>query len=91
MGLLSWIIIGISVGWIANFFCKRRNKTVRACRIFAGMAGAFTGGILTNIFHYDGPLNFNFAWESLIVAFACAILLVLYSFLETRQRKNLLT
>ncbi len=91
MGLFSWIILGISVGWIANFFFKRRSKTVRACRIFAGMAGALTGGILTNIFHYDGPINFNFAWQSLVFALAGAILLVFFSFLETRQQKNFLT
>lgn len=87
MGLLSWIIIGVSVGWITNFFFKRRSKTVLVCRILAGMAGALTGGILTNILHYGGPININFAWQSLFVAFASATLLVLFSFYETRQRE----
>lgn len=86
MGLLSWIIIGVSVGWLANFFFKRRSKTIRACRVCAGMAGALTGGILANILHYGSPLNINFAWQSLLIAFASAILLVLFSFYETRQQ-----
>ena len=87
MGLLSWIIIGVSVGWITNFFFKRRSKTVRACRILAGMSGAFTGGILTNVFHYGGAINLNFAWQSFAMAFISAILLVLFSFVETRHRE----
>jgi len=86
MGLLSWIIIGVSVGWITNFIFKRRSKTIRTCRVCAGMAGALTGGILANILHYGAPINFNFAWQSFFIAFASAILLVLISFYETRQQ-----
>jgi uncharacterized membrane protein YeaQ/YmgE (transglycosylase-associated protein family) len=86
MGLFSWIIIGISVGWITNFFFKRRSKTVRACRVFAGMSGALTGGILANVITFGDPINLNFAWQSLAVAFISAILLVIFSFFETRQK-----
>lgn len=87
MGLLSWMIIGFSVGWLTNFFFKRRSKLVRAGRVFAGVSGALTGGILANILFYGGSLNFYFAWQSFIVALICAIILVLFSFKETRQRE----
>lgn len=87
MGLLSWMIIGFGVGWMTNYFFKRRCKFVRAGRIFAGVSGALTGGFLSNILFYGGTLNFLFAWQSFIVAILSSILLVLFSFVETRQRK----
>jgi uncharacterized membrane protein YeaQ/YmgE (transglycosylase-associated protein family) len=87
MGLLSWIIIGFSVGWMTNYFFKRRCKLVRASRIFASVSGALIGGLLSNILVYGGPLNVFFAWQSFIFSFLCAILLVLFSFYETRRRK----
>ena len=87
MGLLSWMIIGFGVGWMANYFFKRRCKLIRAGRIFAGVAGALTGGLLANILFYGGPINFNFAWQSFIVALVSSILLVIFSFVETRRRK----
>lgn len=87
MGLLSWMIIGFGVGWMTNLFFKRRCKLVRAGRTFAGIAGALTGGFLANILFYGGTINLNFAWQSLIVALLSSILLILFSFVELRQRK----
>ena len=87
MGLLSWMIIGFSVGWMTNHFFKRRCKFVRAGRIFAGVCGALVGGFLSNILFYGGPINISFAWQSLFFSILSAILLVLFSFFETRRRK----
>ena len=87
MGLFSWMIIGLGVGRITNYFFKQRSKIIRAGRVFAGVSGALTGGFLSNILFYGGTLNFSFAWQSFIVAILSSILLVLFSFAETRQRK----
>lgn len=87
MGLFSWMVIGFCVGWLTNYFFKRRCKLIRAGRVFAGVSGALTGGILSNILFYGGTLNFSFAWQSFIVALLSSILLVLFSFVETRPRK----
>ncbi|MBW6471856.1 MAG: hypothetical protein K0B14_01925 [Anaerolineaceae bacterium] len=87
MGLFSWMVIGFCVGWLTNYFFKRRCKIIRAGRVFAGVSGALTGGFLSNVLFYGGPLNFTFAWQSFIVAILSSILLVLFSFFETRQRK----
>ena len=87
MGLFSWMVIGFGVGWLTNYFFKRRCKIIRAARVFAGVSGALTGGFLSNILFFGGTLNFSFAWQSFTVAIMCSILLVLFSFVETRQRK----
>ena len=87
MGLISWMIIGFSFGWMTNFFFKRRCKLIRAGRVLAGVAGALTGGFLSNILFYGEPLNFTFAWQSILVSILSAILLIGFSFFETRQNK----
>ncbi|MDX9849932.1 MAG: hypothetical protein RBT01_05460 [Anaerolineaceae bacterium] len=87
MGLLSWTIIGFGVGWMTNYFFKRRCKLVRAGRVFAGVSGALIGGFLSNILVYGGPPNVFFAWQSLLFSILSAILLVLFSFYETRRDK----
>jgi len=87
MGLFSWMVIGFCVGWLTNYFFKQRCKLIRSGRVFAGVSGALTGGILSNILFYGGTLNFSFAWQSFIVALLSSILLVLFSFVETRPRK----
>lgn len=87
MGLLSWMIIGFGVGWMTNYFFKRRCKLVRAGRVFAGVSGALIGGFLSNILVYEAPLNVFFSWQSLVFSILSSILLVLFSFYETRRRK----
>ncbi len=87
MGLLSWMIIGFGVGWMTNYFFKRRCKLVRAGRVFAGVSGALIGGFLSNILVYGAPLNVFFSWQSLVFSILSSILLVLFSFYETRRRK----
>lgn len=87
MGLLSWTIIGFGVGWMTNYFFKRRCKLVRAGRVFAGVSGALIGGFLSNILVYGGSPNVFFAWQSLLFSILSAILLVLFSFYETRRDK----
>lgn len=87
MGLLSWMITGYGVGWMTNFFFKRRCKIIRAGRVLAGLSGALVGGFLANIFFYGSALNLSFAWQSFFVSIICSILLVVFSFLETRQQK----
>lgn len=87
MGLVSWMIIGLSTGGVTNFFFKRRCKLVRAGRVFAGVTGAFLGGFLANILFFGGPLNFTFAWQSILVSLMSAIVLIAFSFAETRQKE----
>lgn len=87
MGLLSWMVIGLGLGWLTNYFFKQRCKLIRAGRILAGVCGALTGGFLSNILFYGGTLNFSFAWRSFIVAILSSILLVLFSLVETRHRR----
>ncbi len=87
MGLLSWTIIGFGVGWMTNYFFKRRCKLVRAGRVFAGVSGALIGGFLSNILVYGAPPNVFFAWQSFLFSILSAILLVLFSFYETRRDK----
>ncbi len=80
MGLFSWIIVGFSAGWMANFFFKRRSRLMRIARILAGIAGALTGGFLTNILFFREPYNLSFAWQSILVSLLCAIVLIGLSF-----------
>ncbi len=87
MGLVSWMIIGLSIGSVTNFLFKRRRKLIRAGRVFAGVTGAFLGGFLANILLFGGPLNFTFTWQSILVSLFSAVILIAFSFTESPQRK----
>lgn len=72
MGLLSWIILGGLVGWIASIIMNTREGLVMD--IVVGIIGAVIGGWLMGYLGYGGVSGFDF--YSFFVALLGAIILL---------------
>jgi uncharacterized membrane protein YeaQ/YmgE (transglycosylase-associated protein family) len=70
-GLLSWLVVGLIAGAVAGRVVRGRGFGCLV-DIIVGVAGAFIGGILVGYF-VQGVAGF---WESLIVAFIGAVVLL---------------
>jgi uncharacterized membrane protein YeaQ/YmgE (transglycosylase-associated protein family) len=70
-GWLGWIVIGLIAGALAGRVVRGRGFGCLV-DIIVGIAGAFIGGILVGAF-VQGAAGF---WESLVVAFIGAVILL---------------
>jgi uncharacterized membrane protein YeaQ/YmgE (transglycosylase-associated protein family) len=70
-GWLGWILIGLIAGALAGRVVRGRGFGC-VVDIIVGIAGAFLGGILIGYF-VQGAAGF---WESLVVAFIGAVVLL---------------
>jgi uncharacterized membrane protein YeaQ/YmgE (transglycosylase-associated protein family) len=70
-GWLGWIVIGLIAGALAGRVVRGRGFGCFV-DIIVGIAGAFIGGILVGAF-VQGAAGF---WESLVVAFIGAVVLL---------------
>jgi uncharacterized membrane protein YeaQ/YmgE (transglycosylase-associated protein family) len=75
MGILSWILVGLVAGWLADTLMKGRGSGV-LFNIVLGIIGALVGGFLAGaLFDVADPLT-GFDVRTLIVAFLGAIIVV---------------
>lgn len=70
-GLFSWLVVGLIAGALAGRVVRGRGFGCLV-DIVVGVAGAFIGGILVGYF-VQGIAGF---WESLVVAFIGAVVLL---------------
>lgn len=87
MGLLSWTIIGVLTGWITNQIMKMPIYQIRSERLLAGLSGALTGGILSNVLFSPNGFTIDFRWQSAITAFIGAAAIIILYFLVERHHK----
>lgn len=75
MGLLTWIILGLIVGWLASVVVKGGGSGILG-DIILGIIGAILGGFLAGaIFGIPNAVN-GFNIESLLVAFIGAVIVL---------------
>ena len=86
MSILTWIVLGLIVGFIAN---KLFNKTGEGVlmNIVLGGIGAVFGGELINKFGIGGATWLNL-WSVLVSVSGAALFLVVYNALATRALKT---
>jgi len=89
MGILSWIVVGLIAGWLAGMVMKGGGYGVIG-DIIVGVVGGLLGGwIATSLLHIGAGVN-GINLESILVAFAGAvILLVLLRVLGGGRRRIL--
>ena len=87
MGLLSWTIIGVLIGWLTNQVAKIPIYQIRSERLLAGLSGALTGGILSNVLFSPGGFTIDFRWQSAVTAFIGASVIISLYFLMERHQK----
>jgi uncharacterized membrane protein YeaQ/YmgE (transglycosylase-associated protein family) len=77
MGLLTWLIVGVIVGWLAGMVIKGRGFGLIG-NIIVGVIGALIGGWLAGAaFNIHNPIS-GFNLTTFIVAFLGSVL-VLYA------------
>lgn len=75
MGLLSWILVGLVAGWLADMVMKGRGSGILFSLIL-GIVGALLGGFLASaLFGVPDAVN-GFNITSLITAFLGAVILI---------------
>ena len=76
MGILSWIIVGLIAGWLAGLVVRGGGYGVIG-DIIVGIVGGLLGGYIgTSLLHIDAAVT-GINLESILVAFAGAVVLIL--------------
>lgn len=75
MGLLSWILVGLVAGWLADMVMKSPGRGVLFSMIL-GIVGALVGGFIASaLFNVGDPVS-GFNFTTLLIAFLGAILTI---------------
>jgi uncharacterized membrane protein YeaQ/YmgE (transglycosylase-associated protein family) len=75
VGFLTWLIVGVIVGWLAGIVVKGRGFGLIG-NIVIGVIGALVGGWLAGaLFNISDPIS-GFNMTTLIVAFLGAVLVL---------------
>jgi uncharacterized membrane protein YeaQ/YmgE (transglycosylase-associated protein family) len=76
MGLLSWIVVGLIAGWLAGLVMKGSGFGF-VVNIIVGVVGGLLGGwVGSSLLHIDAALT-GINFQSILVAFAGAVLLII--------------
>jgi uncharacterized membrane protein YeaQ/YmgE (transglycosylase-associated protein family) len=76
MGILSWIVVGLVSGWLADAVMKTRGQGCIFSMIL-GIVGALVGGFLAGtVFGIQDPLT-GFDLRTLLIAFLGAVVTIL--------------
>jgi uncharacterized membrane protein YeaQ/YmgE (transglycosylase-associated protein family) len=86
MSILTWIVLGLIVGFIANKLFDKTGESVLR-NIVMGVIGAVLGGELINKFGIAGEAWLNM-WSVLVSVSAAALFLVVYNALARRALKT---
>ena len=87
MGILTWIVVGLIAGWLAGMVMKGRSFGLVGDVIVGVVGGLLGGWIASSVLHIGAGVN-GINLESILVAFAGAvILLILLRLLSDVRRK----
>ena len=86
MSILTWIVLGLIVGFIANKLFNKTGENV-FMNIVLGGIGAVLGGELINKFEIAGAAWLNM-WSVLVSVTVAALFLVIYNALARRALKT---
>lgn len=76
MGILAWIILGGTAGWLASIVVGNNAQQGILGNIIIGILGAFVGGFVCNLLGGKGITGFNL-WSLLVAALGAILLLFL--------------
>ncbi len=78
MGILSWILVGLIAGWLADVVMRGRGHGI-LFNILLGVVGALVGGFLAGaLFGMPNAVS-GFNLTSILVAFLGSVLLIAVS------------
>jgi uncharacterized membrane protein YeaQ/YmgE (transglycosylase-associated protein family) len=76
MNIISWILFGALVGWIASLVMRTDAEQGAVGNIIVGIIGAFLGGVIARVFGGSGVTGFNLG--SLLIAILGAMILIFF-------------
>lgn len=76
MGILSWLVFGALVGWIASIIMGRNKSMGLGMDIIVGILGSCIGGWLGNLVGVGGGASFTKLGFVTSIIGACLLLLV---------------
>ena len=76
MGILSWIVVGLIAGWLAGLVVKGGGFGCVGDIIVGVIGGLLGGWVASYFFHLGDPMS-GINLESILVAFAGAVILVI--------------
>ena len=76
MGILSWIIVGLIAGFLAGQVMRGGGYGLIG-DIIVGVLGGLLGGWIASYFFHIGGAMSGINWQSILIAFVGAILLIL--------------
>jgi uncharacterized membrane protein YeaQ/YmgE (transglycosylase-associated protein family) len=89
MEILSWIIVGLIAGWLAGQVMRGGGYGLIG-DIIVGVVGGLLGGwIATSLLHISASVN-GINWESILVAFVGAVILLVLLRLLGGGRRSIL-
>ena len=77
MGIITWLIFGALVGWVASIIMKRNSEMGSIANIVVGVIGAGLGGWIASLLGIGTVTGFNFYSLLIALAGACVLLLVI--------------
>ena len=77
MGIITWLIFGALVGWVASIIMKRNSEMGTVANIVVGVIGAGLGGWIASLLGIGTVTGFNFYSLLIALAGACVLLLVI--------------
>jgi uncharacterized membrane protein YeaQ/YmgE (transglycosylase-associated protein family) len=88
MALLSWILVGLALGFIAKWVTRRNFGFLWT--MVAGLAGAVIGGLIGRLLGFGGVVNDFSIWSFLIAIAVSVVALIILNFVlpGRRRRRN---
>lgn len=84
MGIISWIVLGLVVGFLAKWIMPGKDPGGVIVTILIGIAGAMAGGFISSYFGFGTVTGFDL--RSLGIAIGGALLL-LFAYRQLKGRK----
>ena len=82
--IIFWIVIGLIAGVLGKLIMPGRDPGGFIVTILLGIAGAFVGGLVVNLFGGAGVTGFNI-WSILVATLGAIILLAIYRAVAGRR------
>ena len=76
MGIITWLVFGALVGWVASIIMKQNSEMGSIANIVVGIVGAGLGGWIASLLGIGTISGFNFYSLLIALAGACLLLLV---------------
>lgn len=88
MSILSWIVVGLIAGWLAGLVVKGGGFGVIGDIIVGVLGGLLGGWLATSLFHIGAGVD-GINIESILVAFAGAVVLIFIMRLFSGGRRQI--